>query len=130
MSRLDGFFGPKKPSNEKQLAESKEALTKSINELADYFLKDKPFIVGKDISVADLLAVCELTQLRGVNETALYENNPNVKAWVKRVEERTKPYFEEAHAQIDGVADQFSKAKWMTELNAARMDRGVQRNRQ
>ena len=111
MARLDGFFGPKRPSNEKQLAESKEALGKSIKELADYFLKDKPFIAGKDISVADLLCVCELKQLDGVEEAAIYESNPNVKAWVKRVEERTKPHFQEAHAKLNEIADRYSKAK-------------------
>ena len=111
MSRIDGFFGPKRPSNEKQLAESKEALSKSTKELADYFLKDKPFIVGKEISVADLLCICELMQLNGVEEAGIYESNPNVKAWVERVKESTKPHFEEAHAKIDEIGDRYSKAK-------------------
>ena len=52
---------------------------------------------GNDISVADILGVCELIQLYAVHEEKLYEDNPVVKAWFDRVKERLQPHFDDAH---------------------------------
>ena len=111
-SRIDKFFGsPKRPANADNVKSSKEALGKSVQNLADYFLKDKKFIAGDEISIADLACLCELVQLRGVNETACYESNPKVKAWAKRVEDSLKPHFEESLAIINDIAKQYGAGK-------------------
>ena len=39
-----------------------ETLKKSLARLNDHVLKDSKFIYGEEISVADLEALCELTQ--------------------------------------------------------------------
>lgn len=111
-SRIAGFFGqPIRPADDKMLAGARAELSRAVNHIADYFLKDKTFIAGDEISIADIVAVCELMQLHGCNETALYESNPIVKAWIRRVEEQTKPHFEEAHATINEVGQKFSAGK-------------------
>ena len=76
---------PKTPLDEKRVAKAKEMFTKGVNHLADYYLKDKPYIVGDDISAADFIALCHLPQLHIVGEEGLYDSNPIVLAWVKRV---------------------------------------------
>ena len=111
-SRIDKCFGqPKRPANAEKVLEAKAELARAVNHIDEYFLKDKPFIAGDDISIADLVALTELSQLRGVHETAIYESNPKVKAWAKRVEEKTKPHFQEAHAILDDIAKQFKAGK-------------------
>ena len=87
-------------------------MKKGVSHISDYFLKGgKKFVTGDEVSVADLLIVCELRQLNGVNEQGLYESDPVVKAWVKRVEEAYGPHFQEGHADINDVEKQFNAAK-------------------
>ena len=101
---------PKKALDEKVVAALKEELTKSINHIADYYLKDQPYICGDEISAADLIGVCELIQLSCVNESKMYETNATVKAWIKRVGDRMAPYFEEANIKMAGLTKMFNNA--------------------
>ncbi|XP_060083378.1 glutathione S-transferase theta-1-like [Ylistrum balloti] len=83
-----------------------------ISQLDSYFLKgNKPFLCGSDISVADLLGVCELMQLYASCEENIYESNAVVKAWVDRVKERTAPYFEESNKIVNKVRGVYAKQK-------------------
>lgn len=102
---------PKTPLDEKRVAKAKEEFTKGVNHLADYYLKDKPYIVGNDISAADFIALCHLPQLHIVGEEGLYESNPIVLAWVKRVKERLQPYFDETSVRYDLFQKMFHDAK-------------------
>lgn len=70
---------------------------KTVKLLENVWLKDRPFLCGQEISVADILGICELMQLYGINEEYLYEENYVVKAWMERVKERLQPHFDEAH---------------------------------
>lgn len=91
---------------------AKNRLETVISQLESYFLKDnKPFLGGADISIADLLGVCELMQLYACCEENIYESNPVVKAWVSRVQRRTAPHFEEANKIVNRVRSVYSKQK-------------------
>ena len=90
---------------------AKEELTKAITHIAEYYLKDQPFICGDEISAADLIGVCELMHLQGVNESGLYENNATVKAWMKRVEERMQPHFDDASVSLKRLTKMWKEAK-------------------
>lgn len=70
---------------------------KTVGYLENVWLKDRPFLCGNEISVADILGICELMQLNGVHEEKLYEDNAVVKAWAERVKKRLQPHFDEAH---------------------------------
>ena len=83
----------------------------AVTHLAEYYLKDQLFIGGDDISAADLIAVCHLPHLNIVNEGALYENNPTVLAWVKRVKARLQPHFDETSIRYDEFKKVFDNAK-------------------
>jgi len=48
--------------NEASIARFRKDLERNLQELASVWLKDRPFIAGQKISVADLLAVTELEQ--------------------------------------------------------------------
>ena len=97
----------RKPVNQQNVKELKKAVTKMLSELESYFLKDKQYIMGDEISIADILAVCELTELLACHEQGLYESNPAVKAWVDRVRQRTNPHFDETHKMIYRARDNY-----------------------
>jgi len=86
--------------DEKKVERFKAELPKIISHIDQFFLKEKKFIGGDSISVADLLGVCELMQLYPVYEEEIYTSNANVKAWMDRVRETLNPHYDEGHAVI------------------------------
>lgn len=108
-TRIDNFLGiPKRPANEALVSATKAEFAESITHIAKYFLGDKDFIAGNEISIADLSGVAELIGLRAVNEEAIYESNEVVGDWVKRVEERMKNHFSAACLSIEDIKKEFN----------------------
>ena len=111
-TRIDNFLGiPKRPANEAVIATAKSELQAAVTNIADYFLQDKPFVAGDEISIADLSGFAELCGLRAVNESAIYEDNPVVGAWMKRVEDRVKNHYDEAMASIHAIRKQYNEVQ-------------------
>ncbi|XP_044514929.1 glutathione S-transferase theta-4-like [Gracilinanus agilis] len=72
----------------------------NVQMFTDHFLKDKPFIAGNIISLADLVAVMELMQPVGASYN-IFMGKPKLNAWRQRVEDSVGPrLFEEAHARL------------------------------
>lgn len=62
---VTGYVIPKstkQPVNEQKLAKYKKGLNTVLDEISNIWLKDGRFIGGKDLTIADLLAVTELEQ--------------------------------------------------------------------
>lgn len=58
-------------------------------------MKENPFIVGTEISVADLQVLCELMQLDIIENQHLYLSNPKIKDWVERVKGEIGPCLDD-----------------------------------
>ncbi|XP_074055918.1 glutathione S-transferase theta-4 [Macrotis lagotis] len=72
----------------------------NIQLFSDHFLKDKLFITGENICLADLMAAVEMMQPMGA-EYNVFKDNPKVNEWHKRVEERVgSTLFQEAHERL------------------------------
>ncbi|XP_030074145.1 glutathione S-transferase theta-1 [Microcaecilia unicolor] len=92
------FVGQQVPP-EKMEAASLEMST-TLQQLEKKFLQDKPFIVGEEISLADLVAFTELIQPveSGVD---IFANRPKLLAWRERVEASLgKELVKEAHETL------------------------------
>ena len=85
----------------------KVRVKKMVGQLESYFLKDRAYLAGDEISLADIFGACELMQLHGCHEDSLFDNSPKVKAWLERVRAETKPHFDEAHAMIYRARQRF-----------------------
>lgn len=90
---------------DKALAELEETLDK----LENMFLKRQAFLCGDDISLADLLAVCELMQPLGGGRDIL-KDRPKLQSWKSRVQSALSGSFDEAHSILYRLRDK-SKAK-------------------
>uniref|UniRef100_A0A8C3TCL5 glutathione transferase n=1 Tax=Chelydra serpentina TaxID=8475 RepID=A0A8C3TCL5_CHESE len=97
------FTGQKLPPE--KLQEVMDELAISLKQFEEKFLQDKPFIVGSEISLADLVAIVELMQPIGVG-CDIFEDRPKLSEWRNRVEEAVgKELFQEAHEIILNIKE-------------------------
>ena len=85
-------------------------MEKTIGYLENVFLKDQLYLCGDDITIADLLGVCELMQPMTAGED-IFQGHDKLKAYVERVQGRLQPHFDEAHKFIYRLRDMQSQAK-------------------
>ncbi|XP_045448063.1 glutathione S-transferase theta-1 [Melitaea cinxia] len=70
----------------------------------------KEFVAGNSITVADLLAACELEQpkMAGYNPADKFSN---ISKWWKKVREYFNPHYDEAHVIVNKILDKQAKMK-------------------
>lgn len=79
-------------------------LSGTLDKLQDMFLKRQPFLCGDDITLADLLAVCELTQPQGGGRDVL-QDHPQLQRWMGRVRSALGDSFSDAHSVLYRLRD-------------------------
>ena len=85
--------------NEAKIAETTANLKNALDVIENYFLKDKRFVGGDEISIADLQFLGEMTQywLAG---TDLYKGRPNTERWMEECQKVLNPHFEQIYQPI------------------------------
>nr|QSX72302.1 glutathione S-transferase theta-like 2 [Halisarca dujardinii] len=73
--------------------------TKAVNILDEFFLKDTKFISSDEISVADLQALCEITQYWMIGQH-LEADHPNIERWIKDCQAELSPHFDKVHKWV------------------------------
>lgn len=81
-------------------------LDRTLDLIESMFLKRQAFLCGSDISIADLLCVCELMQPVGGDRDVL-ESRPLLQHWRSRVQSAVGPAFDHAHAALYSVRDRY-----------------------
>ena len=101
-----------KPVNWKRVNYFKEEVSKTVEHLEKAFLHDGPYLCNQPvISICDILGACELMQLNAVHEEQLYESNPIIHDWMKRVKKDLAPHFDEAHKIVYRAREVYEKMK-------------------
>lgn len=96
-----------KPVDTWLLEKVQKVLEKSLDQMENIFLAEQPYLCGSDISIGDLLGICELQQPLIVDHK-VFAKRPKLEAWAARVQERLYPHFDEAHKFVYIVKDQFN----------------------
>lgn len=93
-----------KEPDKKRVEESKTMLAKSLSLIESYFLKGNKFISSEEISIADLQALCELTQfcITGVDP---WEGKPRITQWMADCKKELEPHYEDVHKMIHVARD-------------------------
>ncbi|ELT90456.1 hypothetical protein CAPTEDRAFT_173236 [Capitella teleta] len=97
------------PIDPKRLAAAKANLESVLDQMENIFLKDNTFLAGDDISIADLLGICELMQPYAVGYD-ISAGRPRLAAYVERVKGRL-PCFSEAHIMVHKIRSMWLKPK-------------------
>ncbi|KAK6476405.1 glutathione S-transferase theta-1-like [Huso huso] len=79
-------------------------LNGTLDKLESMFLKSQPFLCGDDISLADLLAICELMQPLAGGRDVL-QDRPKLLAWRSRVQSALQDSFDDAHVVLYRLRD-------------------------
>ncbi len=79
-------------------------LEKTLDFIETVYLKDRDYICGDDITIADLLAVCELMQPMAAGED-IFPGHDKLRMYMERVKARLQPHFDEAHKFIYRLRD-------------------------
>ena len=87
----------KKPPTHVKVLESKQLLFKTFEILNESTLRDNKFLSGDEISIADIQAVCELSQHWMVGRD-IYAGYPNIERWVAACKQELQPHFDKVHA--------------------------------
>lgn len=92
--------------NQKKVADFQNRMETTLEQFETIWLKDKPFLAGDLVSIADLLAACELEQ-PGMADYDVFEGRPILAAWFKRVKESLQPHYDEGHKVVYRVREKF-----------------------
>ena len=94
-----------RPPDEKRLEENEKMLKRSLQLLETYFLKNHKFISGDEISIADLQAMCELTQY-AIADVDPCRARPRLAQWMSDCQSALQPHFDEVHKMVYVTRDQ------------------------
>lgn len=100
----------KRPVDEKQLQFYQDNFLKSLRNIEEGFLKNRPYISGHVISVSDIFCACEIEQPLVTGFNPLSEV-PKVSDWLNRVRKELEPYYSEVHSVTKLVQSAFEKGK-------------------
>jgi len=87
------------PVNEKKLNNFGVRLKEVLDSIETVWLKDNPFIAGKEMSIADLLASTEMEQ-PGMAGYDVYEGHPKISKYMQNVKSRLEPHYSDAHSIV------------------------------
>ncbi|XP_069136424.1 glutathione S-transferase theta-1-like [Argopecten irradians] len=99
-----------KPVDWKKVESFRKGVGITVDQIDKHFLKDnRPFLAGDNMSIADILGICEVMQLYACCEERFIESNPTVNAWAERLKPKLAPYFEESNVVVYKVREHFLK---------------------
>ncbi|NP_001156289.1 glutathione S-transferase, theta class-like [Acyrthosiphon pisum] len=97
-----------KPVNEQRVAQLEKKMITTLDLIENVWLKNKTFLSGNEISISDIIAICEIDQTRiaGYNP---YANRPNLSNWKMRTATYLSPYYEEANEILEMHVAKYNK---------------------
>lgn len=88
------------PPDFRRLRALKTELDKHCQYLENVFLQRGEYIGGHEVGICDLFAVCELMQPYAAGFDVRQSSLRRVRQWIERVKRETRPFFDEANAEI------------------------------
>ncbi|XP_058798066.1 glutathione S-transferase theta-3 [Phymastichus coffea] len=96
-----------KPAKADVARDLQASMIECLDHIEHIWLKDnKPFIANDSISIADILAACEIEQPR-LADYDPREGRPNLTAWLDRVSKELSPHYNHAHAGVNEVSSKY-----------------------
>lgn len=91
-------------SSKQKVEEYRNQVNQTLNQLEQNWLEPGRFIIGDRITIADILAACEVEQPKIVGMDP-FEGRPKLAAWLEKVRYTMSPYYQEAHQDFYKFSD-------------------------
>ncbi|KAA0196350.1 Glutathione S-Transferase Theta 1 [Hyalella azteca] len=90
------------PAKQANVDKFQTTMENVLQHFENYWLKDSKFVAGQEISIADILAVCELYQpaMAGYN---VFMDHPRLAAWHELVKLELNPELDEANVILNKI---------------------------
>lgn len=98
------------PVDKKRASFFRNQLENVLDQIENIWLKDRSFIAGEEITIADLLAVTELEQ-PGMAGYDVRKGNPRISEYLERVRQRLQPHYDDAHSAVRQTQKTFADSK-------------------
>ena len=82
-----------------KIQENAGLLDKTLDFMDQHFLQEQSYVAGDDITLADLLCICEIMQPASIGYD-ITKGRPKLAAWMERVKSRLGVVFDDAHKGI------------------------------
>eukprot|EP00794_Sanderia_malayensis_P001498 gene1498-1654_t len=102
-------FGPfllGKPVDNEKAKRGLDKLTKDFTIFDNYFLKQTPFISSDEISIADLMAICEFSQME-LLERDFISLTPSIEKWLTMCKDELGETYHDVHAILNKLGNKF-----------------------
>ncbi|CAH1801026.1 unnamed protein product [Owenia fusiformis] len=99
-----------KPVDTEKLKMHRHQLETTLDFLENVYLKRGRFLTGDEISIADILGVCELMQPYIIGQD-VRDNRPRLKQWMNGTIERLQPHFDDTHKVIMKAREKYLKSQ-------------------
>ncbi|XP_046838455.1 glutathione S-transferase theta-3-like isoform X2 [Vespa crabro] len=98
-----------KSAKPEQIEKYKAQMLGCLDLIENIWLKDKLFLTGNKINISDIFGACELEQIR-LTGYDLRAEWPRINVWMERVQQETRPYYDEAHKLLNKFIKQQDQA--------------------
>eukprot|EP00347_Sterkiella_histriomuscorum_P010089 403338718 len=98
-----------KPAPKEAIVESLALLKRALKLMDTYWLSNSEYLVGNQLTLADISAACELNQITASNQAPLIEQFPKVSKWLKKINEELPAMKEVNDKGLPMLAKYFKK---------------------
>ncbi|KAJ9596348.1 hypothetical protein L9F63_012623 [Diploptera punctata] len=89
--------------SKKIISEYEDKMKRTLDMIETIWLKSTPYLIGDNITIADLFGVCELEQPRMAGYDPCTDR-PQVTAWMNRIREEMNPHYDKLHERVNKIA--------------------------
>ena len=96
--------------DEKAILAAKKTLDEILDKVESYFLRDRDWLAGADMTLADVFGICDIMMVVSIGYN-VEAGHPRLADWMKRVQDRLNPHFDEVHKDIMALGSQFKRKR-------------------
>jgi len=105
-NRILNPLATSQPPNEDEAKKYAQLLEDVLKVFEEVWLKDRPFVAGDELTVADLFAAAEMEQ-PGAAGFDVYKGHPKIKTYMESVRSRLQPHYDEAHVVLNRAKEKY-----------------------
>ncbi|XP_067008425.2 glutathione S-transferase theta-1 [Anabrus simplex] len=92
-----------KPPKPDRVKAFEERMVKSLDDMENKWLKNKPYLAADHLTIADLFGACEVEQTRIAGYDPRF-GRPKLSAWLDRVRQDLLPHYDVVHGPLNKLA--------------------------